>query len=147
MSKSFFHPGPIPADYSSEIILKATKSNCGAHNIFLGQIRADNKINGSVTAIQYSAQTQLAEQEYDNIIQELHGKFDVENVHVRHSIGTVKTSEICLFIFISSPHRSACQLAMDWLIEAVKKRVPIFAKEMVSENEYSWKVNTEKQTS
>jgi len=125
---TLFYEGAIPSTYASKVIELATQNNkVGAHNIFMGQVRADQINNDEVIALSYSTQINLAINEYNSIINELHTKFKVSNVHVKHSNGLVKTGEICLFIFISSEHRTECQVAMDWLIESVKNRLPIFA--------------------
>ena len=62
-------------------------------------------------------------------------------MHIYHSLGEVKTGEICLFIFVSSPRRDAANDACRYILEAIKKEAPIFGKELFEDNTHKWKVN------
>jgi molybdopterin synthase catalytic subunit len=63
-------------------------------------------------------------------------------MHVYHSLGEVKVGEICLFVFVSSPHRKEVFEALHHLVERIKKELPVFGKELLEDSSYSWKVNT-----
>ena len=43
-------------------------------------------------------------------------------MHIYHSLGVVKTGEICLFVFVSSKHRKDVQLAIEFIVEEIKKK-------------------------
>ena len=66
--KNIFIDGPIlPSKIAESIQKHQSKKNIGGHNIFLGQVRAD-VINGQkVSAIDYSAQTKIANQMKSNM--------------------------------------------------------------------------------
>jgi molybdopterin synthase catalytic subunit len=62
-------------------------------------------------------------------------------MHIYHSIGTVNVGEICLFVFVSSPHRTTVFDALEFIVEEIKANVPVFGKEIFEDNSHQWKVN------
>jgi molybdopterin synthase catalytic subunit len=140
--KHFFVEGAITPQQISESIAKhSSKKNIGAHEIFLGQVRAD-VINGkTVSAIDYSSYTEMAEKEIDSIRELVIAKYGLTCAHIMHSIGRVNTGEISLFVFVSSPHRRAVMDGCHELVELIKKNVPVFGKEIFDDETYQWKEN------
>lgn len=140
--KNIFTEGAISPTTISEMIAKhSSKTGIGAHAIFLGQVRAD-EINGKkVIGIEYDAYTAMAEKTLYEIREECFGKFEVTCLHIYHSIGFVKAGEISLCVFVSSKHRKTSFEACEWIVEQIKKRVPIFGKEVLDNQEYQWKEN------
>jgi molybdopterin synthase catalytic subunit len=139
-----FVQGPISPDFVSKSIANhQSKTNIGAHAIFLGQIRADQKETGVVSGIEYSAYEEMAEQAFHEIREAAFSKFELSCMHIYHSLGIVPTGEISLFVFVSSPHRRAAFEASEYIVEEIKANVPIFGKELVGgSGEYVWKENT-----
>ncbi len=142
-SKNVFVEGAISPDFISTSIAKhQIKTNIGAHNIFLGQVRAD-EINGKqVTAIDYSAYPEMANQKFYEIRERAFEKFDLTCMHIYHSMGKVHAGEICLFVFASSPRRKVVFEALEFIVEAIKADVPVFGKEMFEDETHQWKENT-----
>jgi molybdopterin synthase catalytic subunit len=63
--KKVFVEGPISPDFVSKSIAShQSKTNIGAHAIFLGQIRADQKETGLVSGIEYTAYEEMAERHF-----------------------------------------------------------------------------------
>lgn len=141
--KNCFREGAIPAQFIGEAIAKhQVKTNIGAHQIFLGQVRADEiEGKGEVVAIEYSAYEEMANKVFDEIREEAFKKFDLICMHIYHSIGRVKAGEICLFVFVSSAHRKEARPALEFLVEEIKSKVPVFGKEILSNDSHLWKVN------
>jgi molybdopterin synthase catalytic subunit len=140
--KVFVHGAISPQFIADSIAKHQSKVNIGAHAIFLGQIRADEKEGGFVTGIDYSAYEEMAEQAFHAIREDAFSRFDLICMHIYHSIGLVPTGEISLFVFVSSPHRRAAFEASEYIVEEIKTKVPIFGKELVGPaGEYSWKEN------
>lgn len=141
--KNVFVEGAISPQFIAESIAKhSSKTTIGAHDIFLGQVRAD-KINGNtVQAIDYSAYEEMAEEKFHDIREAAFGKFELTCMHIYHSLGKVKAGEICLFIFTSSKHRAMAFDACRWVVEEIKANVPIFGKEIFENETYTWKENT-----
>ncbi|TLU98903.1 molybdenum cofactor biosynthesis protein MoaE [Dyadobacter luticola] len=141
--KKVFVQGPISPEFVSKSIAShQSKTNIGAHAIFLGQIRADQKAGGIVTGIEYSAYEEMAEKTFHEIRETAFEKFELTCLHIYHSLGVVPTGEISLFVFVSSPHRRAAFEASEFIVEEIKANVPIFGKELIGESgEYNWKEN------
>lgn len=141
--KKSLHNGPIEPEFIATSIAKhQSKTTIGAHQIFLGQVRADEIEGKSVKAIEYSAHEEMTESIIHEIREETFDKFDLTCMHIHHSIGEVKTGEICLFVFVSSAHRKASNEAIIYLVEAIKERAPIFGKEVFEDGTHVWKKNT-----
>ncbi|GIV27239.1 MAG: hypothetical protein KatS3mg027_1053 [Bacteroidia bacterium] len=141
--KKVFLNGAIPSDMIADMIKKhSTKTDIGAHAIFLGQVRSDDVNGKKVIGIEYDAYKEMAEKEFHEIREESFQKFPITCLHIYHSMGLVKTGEISLCVFVSSKHRKASFEACEWIVEQIKKRVPIFAKELFDTNDYQWKENT-----
>jgi len=140
--KKVFMQGPIsPVFITESIASHQSKTDIGAHAIFLGQIRADQKEAGVVTGIEYSAYEEMAEDAFHKIREAAFEKFELSCMHIYHSLGVVPTGEISLFVFVSSPHRRAAFEASEYIVEEIKANVPIFGKELVGEAGYVWKEN------
>ena len=141
--KKSLHNGPIEPEFIATSIAKhQSKTTIGAHQIFLGQVRADEIEGKSVKAIEYSAHEEMTESIIHEIREETFDKFDLTCMHIHHSIGEVKTGEVCLFVFVSSAHRKASNEAIIYLVEAIKERAPIFGKEVFEDGTHVWKKNT-----
>jgi molybdopterin synthase catalytic subunit len=137
-----FVQGAIAADFIGNSIAKhQSKTTIGAHNIFLGQVRADEIEGKKVIAIDYTAYEELAEQSFHEIRETAFKKFDLTCMHIYHSLGRVEVGEICLFVFVSAPRRKTTYAALEFLVEEIKEKVAIFGKEIVEDESYSWKKN------
>ena len=140
--KNCFREGAIAATFIGDSIAKhQSKTNIGAHEIFLGQVRAD-EINGkTVATIDYSAYEEMANEKFHEIREAAFEKFDLTCMHIYHSLGKVNTGEICLFVFASSKHRVEARNAVAYLVDMIKTDVPIFGKEVFEDESHTWKVN------
>ena len=141
--KSSFIQGPITAEFIGSSIAKhQSKTTIGAHNIFLGQVRADEIEGKTVASIEYSAYEEMAEQSFYEIREAAFAKYDLTCMHIYHSLGLVKTGEICLFVFVSASRRKVVFEAIEFLVEAIKEKAAIFGKEIFEDETYTWKKNT-----
>ena len=143
--KNIFVQGPItPEKIATSIAHHQVKTNIGAHDIFLGQVRADEIDGKTVAAIDYTAQEEMALKAVHEIREATFAKHkDLTCMHIYHSLGPIKAGEICLFVFVSSGHRKAAFSACRDIVEQIKKNVPIFGKEIFEDDSHQWKVNTE----
>lgn len=141
--KNVFKEGAISSEFIADSIAKhQSKTSIGAHNIFLGQVRADD-INGkTVSAIEYTAYEDMANEKFHEIREATFDKFNLTCMHIYHSLGTVKTGEICLFVFVSSPRRKEVFKALEYVVEEIKEKIPVFGKEIFEDESHQWKVNS-----
>jgi len=139
---NLFVQGPITPEFIADSIAKhQRKTHIGAHDIFLGQVRADTIDGKTVDAIEYSAYEDMALEKIVEIREAAFAEFDLSCMHIYHSLGSVGVGEICLFVFVSSPHRKAVFTALHQVVERIKKELPVFGKECFGDESYSWKVN------
>ena len=140
--KNIFVSGAISSTFIAEKIqAHQDKLNIGGHSIFLGQVRADDIRNKTVTAIEYTSYEELALEKMSGIREEIFAKYSLSCMHIYHSLGQVKAGEICLFVFTSSPHRKAAMDACEELVERIKKELPIWGRELFEDDTYQWKEN------
>ena len=140
--KNIFVKGPISSEkIASSIQNHSTKTEIGAHSIFMGQVRADEKENSVVSAIEYTAYEEMALQKAFEIREDIFKKYPLTCMHIYHSLGEVKTGEICLFVFTSSKHRKAATDACEELVERIKAELPVWGKEVLESSKETWKIN------
>lgn len=140
--KNVFVQGPItPEKIATSIAHHQVKTNIGGHNIFLGQVRADEIDGKTVRAIDYSTYEDMANQVMHDIREAAFSKFNLTCMHIYHSLGEVKAGEICLFVFTSSAHRKECFAATRFIVEEIKANAPIFGKEVFEDETHVWKEN------
>ena len=140
--KTVFKDGPILPEFISDSIAKhSTKHDIGAHSIFLGQVRNDVINDQEVQAIEYTAYPDMAEDVLYQIREDAFVQFNLTCLHIYHSLGVVKVGEVSLFVFTSSKHRKDAIEACSYLVERIKKEVPIWGKEIFQNQDYKWKSN------
>lgn len=139
---TLFKEGPISPEFIANSIAKhQVKTGIGAHDIFLGQVRADEIEGKVVTGIEYTAYEAMAIEKIREIREDAFEKFSLSCMHIYHSLGVVPVGEICLFVFVSAPHRKEVFEALHQVVERIKKELPVFGKELFGDETYSWKVN------
>jgi molybdopterin synthase catalytic subunit len=140
--RNIFVEGAISSKKIADSIQNhATKTNIGAHSIFLGQVRADEIGGKQVAAIEYSCYQEMALEKMHEIRERIFAKYELTCMHVYHSFGKVLVGEICLFVFTSSKHRKMAIDACNELVEAIKFELPIWGKEIYQDQSIVWKEN------
>jgi len=141
--KNVFKEGAISSDFIAQSIAKhQSKTGIGAHNIFLGQVRADDIGGKIVCGIEYTAYEEMANEKFHEIRESTFEKFNLSCMHIYHSLGEVKSGEVCLFVFVSSPRRKDVYKALEYVVEQIKADVPVFGKELFEDDSHQWKVNS-----
>ena len=141
--KNVFVEGPIPPSKIAQSIEKhSTMHDIGAHSIFLGQVRADEKEGRKVLAIDYTCYREMADLVFHEIREETFAKFHLTCMHIYHSLGYVKSGEISLVVFTSSKHRRMAIDACNFVVEEIKSKAPVWGKEIFEDESYEWKVNS-----
>lgn len=141
--KSCFVEGPIAPSFIAESLGHHThKTEIGAHSMFLGQVRADMKEGQVVSGIDYSVYEAMANEQLHVIREAAFEQFSLTCLHIYHSKGWVPVGGISLFVFTSSAHRSAAMEACTYLVERIKKEVPVWGKECFESGGHVWKENT-----
>ena len=139
-TKKFITKWKIGKESVNSVLRRADELS-GACLIFIGRVRAD-KIDGKkVKEIYYDCYDDMAEEECKKIKEEAERKFGVREVLIKHRVGRVKVGEIALFVGVISSHRKEGFSALQYVVENVKKRVPIWKKEIFQGGGERWREN------
>lgn len=104
------------------------RPNDGAALVFEGVVR--NQTRGRKTLyLDYEAYEEMALQELEGLAVEAIEKFQVRDVAIVHRLGRLQIGETSVLIAVASAHRAAAFEACRWLIDILKRKVPIWKKE------------------
>ena len=100
----------------------------GAVLAFEGIVR--NQTRGRRTLyLDYEAYEEMALEQMEALAVEALGKFQVRDVAIVHRLGRLEIGETSVLIVVASAHRAAAFEACRWLIDTLKRKVPIWKKE------------------
>jgi molybdopterin synthase catalytic subunit len=114
----------------------------GAVSVFAGTVR-DTSDGRSVTAIDYSAYNSMAEAELDRILDEAEERFGVNAIVVEHRVGALALGDVSVAIVAAHAHRTPALDCTRFVIEEIKKRVPIWKMEHYADGAREWVDPTE----
>ena len=114
----------------------------GAISLFAGTVRDTNK-GRSVTGIEYSAYTSMAESELERILAEAGDRFGVSAIVVEHRVGSLALGDVSVAIVAAHAHRAPALDCTRWMIEEIKRRVPIWKLEHYADGAREWVDPTE----
>jgi molybdopterin synthase catalytic subunit len=109
----------------------------GAMLLFLGVVREVNDGRG-VTGIEYSAYESMAASELQAIAEEAAVRFDSPDVAIVHRLGELALEEASVGIAVAHPHRGEAYALSRWVIEELKRRVPIWKREHYVDGTREW---------
>lgn len=111
-----------------------SSEKAGAINTFIGTVR--NKTKGkSVKYLFYESYGKMAISEMEKIANYAQKKWQLEHVVIHHRAGKVKLGEITVVIAVSSSHRMESFEGCRYIIDTLKKTVPIWKKEIYEAGE------------
>lgn len=111
--------------------------HCGALCTFEGLVRNHHK-GKSVQKLIYTAYQEMAEKEILRLIDVAKTKWPEIEASVQHRIGTLNIGEVAIAIAVWSPHRKESFLACEFLIDEIKRNVPIWKKEFYQDSSHEW---------
>jgi molybdopterin synthase catalytic subunit len=100
----------------------------GAVCSFLGTVRNVNA-GRRVLFLEYEAYASMAEREMERIAAEAIARFGVSCVGIVHRVGRVEIGEASVAIAVAAPHRAAALDACRFVIDTLKRTVPIWKRE------------------
>jgi len=105
--------------------------------VFLGTVRNGPDEQG-VTAIEYSAYEEMVEAEFVRLLTDARARWPEARIAVRHRLGTIPVGEASIAIAAAAPHRARAFEACRYVIEEVKRRVPVWKKELRVDGSEVW---------
>ncbi len=109
----------------------------GATALFLGTVRAVNE-GREVSGIEYAAYAAMATAELERIAHEALTRFGVDALVVEHRTGALELGDVSVAIAAAHAHRSPALDATRYVIEELKKRVPIWKREHYADGTREW---------
>jgi molybdopterin synthase catalytic subunit len=122
---------------SATILAEVASASNGAVVLFIGTVRDEND-GRAVSSIEYAAYVPMAERELAAIVGEACARFGTTDVVVEHRIGRLALGEASVVIAVAHPHRAAAYDGSRWVIEEIKRRLPIWKREEYVDGSREW---------
>lgn len=127
---------PQPIDLAA-VVASVSHSGAGAVASFVGTVRNVNK-GAAVTGIEYEAYVPMADRELRTILAEGELRWPGTRVAAQHRVGYVAVGEVSVAVAVASPHRVAAFEACRYVVEQLKRRVPIWKCEHYTDGRRAW---------
>jgi molybdopterin synthase catalytic subunit len=125
----------LTTDLINEPTLVAARqgsAGMGAAITFSGVVRG-SEAGEPIAAIDYEAFVPMAERQFNLLFDQLAERWPtIESVRLVHRLGLVKVNEASLWVEVVAPHRGEAFSACQWLIDGMKRAVPIWKKPVVA---------------
>jgi len=118
------------------LVARVIAPDRGGIACFLGVVR-DHHEDRRVARLEYSAYEAMAEAECARVVAEAEAKWDVR-VALEHRVGRLEIGDVAVAIAAAAPHRDAAFMACRFVIEQVKRRVPIWKREHYADGTVAW---------
>jgi molybdopterin synthase catalytic subunit len=112
-------------------------ARAGAHVVFEGRVRNHND-GRVVTRLEYEAYREMAQREGETILEEARKRFETLACACSHRVGTLEIGEIAIRVDVVAAHRGVAFQACEWIVDEVKRRVPIWKKEHYESGDSGW---------
>jgi molybdopterin synthase catalytic subunit len=119
------------------LIDRTRHPEAGAVVLFLGTTRELTDGRQTV-ALDYEAYREMAERQLADLESEARRRWPVIECIIVHRLGRVAPTEASVAIAVSTPHRSDAFAAGQWLIDSLKRDVPIWKREQWADGTTKW---------
>jgi molybdopterin synthase catalytic subunit len=109
----------------------------GACVCFEGWVRNHNA-GREVRRLEYQAYAELAEREGEAILAEALSRHGLRAARAVHRTGVLEPGQLAVWVGASADHRDAAFAACRWLIDEIKRRVPIWKNEQYADGDSGW---------
>ncbi|WP_324735013.1 molybdenum cofactor biosynthesis protein MoaE [Thermococcus sp. SY098] len=132
LAKLFKKPEDFDVNKAIELV---SSRKAGGIAIFLGKVREESH-GRKVKKLIYEAYKEMALKEMEKIRKEAKEKFPIEEILIWHRYGELEVGENTILIVAAGKHRREAFEACMWAVNEVKKRVPIWKREVTDEGEF-----------
>tara|TARA_A100001037_G_scaffold175107_1_gene157010 strand:- start:700 stop:1155 length:456 start_codon:yes stop_codon:yes gene_type:complete len=122
-----------PIDESDLIQGRDLSSEAGAAITFSGIVRGTEDA-AAIDGINYEAHEAMARHQFEKLFEAMETRWPIESIRLIHRIGPVRVSEPSLWVEVIAGHRGEAFAACQWLIDEMKKKVPIWKHPMLPES-------------
>ncbi len=128
----------VPVD----VLTRVGDERDGAVLLFLGTVRNLND-GRPVDGLTYQAYPEMAEAVLEEIAAEAAQRFETDRITVVHRHGELEIGDVSVAVAISTPHRAASFDGARYVMEELKRRLPIWKHEHYVDGESDWVAGTE----
>ena len=136
MNSALFKLSDRPLDPES-LKARLLDARAGALATFEGWVRNHNE-GQAVDSLEYSSYPNLANKEGRRIMEEAIARFDLDGAIARHRTGLLEIGDIAVWVGVSAAHRRDAFDACSYIIDEIKRRVPIWKKEYYPTGVNEW---------
>ena len=119
-------------------LARAVGPDEGAVVTFAGVVRADEREGRRVTHIHYECYEQMAVREMTALVNSIEEETGVEAITAVHRVGDVPVGDVSLLVVVTAGHRAEAYEASRLVVEEIKRRVPIWKKEIYDDDSGKW---------
>jgi molybdopterin synthase catalytic subunit len=119
---------------SEQAVAAVMTEQDGAYVLFVGVVR-DHSRGKNVTGLEYDVYPPLATAQMEKIIQQVREQWGLACA-ILHRYGRLEIGEASVIICVASPHRGEAFDACEWVIDTLKKEVPLWKKEFATDGTY-----------
>lgn len=127
---------PRPLD-AADLVAAVSHADAGAVASFIGTVRATND-GKAVDGIEYSAYDAMAKRELAAIAEVAVEQYPRLRLAVEHRVGALDIGDASVVIAASHPHRAEALAAVQFVLEELKRRVPIWKREHYADGTREW---------
>ena len=120
-----------PIDECALVAQRVMSLGMGAAVYFAGVVRGSEE-GAAIAAIDYEAFGTMAERQFHLLFDAMEKRWPIESVRLVHRVGVVQVNEPSLWVEVVAPHRGEAFAACQWLIDEMKRVVPIWKRPIVS---------------
>ena len=122
---------------TEEAMARVGDDRDGAVLLFLGVVR-NHHDGGPVVGITYEAYEGMVHAELERIVAEAEEILGTDRLHVVHRVGDLDVGDTAVAVAVSSPHRDEAYRASRYVMEEIKKRLPVWKREHRPGGESHW---------
>jgi molybdopterin synthase catalytic subunit len=122
-----------------ELLAAVSDPALGGSVLFLGTVRRSEE-DGPVVAVEYSAYEAMVAAELERILAEARERWPDARVAATHRVGTIPAGEASIGIAAALPHRAEAFAACRYVIEEIKRRLPVWKRERFEDGRRDWKM-------
>jgi molybdopterin synthase catalytic subunit len=117
-----------PIDVAA-LVERVRADGAGAVATFLGTVRDHNR-GRRVLHLIYEAYSDMARSEMESVVRQARARFDVSGIALVHRTGRLEIGEVAVAVAVAAAHRAHAMDACRFVIDTLKKTVPIWKKEV-----------------
>jgi molybdopterin synthase catalytic subunit len=118
----------------SQVINSVENAESGAINVFVGTVRNQTK-EKKVLRLEFESYEKMALNEMKKICETAIKKWPINKISIVHAVGLLNIGDVPVVIAVSAPHRKASFEACEFVIDELKKTVPIWKREIFEDGE------------